>query len=91
MKKFDENGKYERKIIIWFMILTTRYESNPEATVWNDSEKFMSVKNHILKKHLLPNFTSGIRREFAEQREIGLFCLLAESRILQSYFCQQPH
>ena len=35
---------------LWFMILTTRYESNPEAIVWNGSEKFMSVKIHVLEK-----------------------------------------
>ena len=32
------------------MILTARYESNSKATVWNGSEKFMSVKTHVLKK-----------------------------------------
>ena len=35
---------------MWFMILTASYESNPKAIVWNGSEKFMSVKVHILKK-----------------------------------------
>ena len=37
---------------MWFMILSTRYENNPKATVWNGSEKFMS-----LWKHLLQSFT----------------------------------
>ena len=32
------------------MILTTRYESNPEAIVSNGSEKFTSVKIHVIKK-----------------------------------------
>ena len=32
------------------MILITRYESNPKATVWDGSEKLMSVKTHVLKK-----------------------------------------
>ena len=36
---------------MWLMILTTRHESDPKGTVWNGSEKFMS-----LKKDLLPNF-----------------------------------
>ena len=44
IKKLDGNGKYERKIIMRFMILTTRDESNPKATVWNSSENLMSVK-----------------------------------------------
>ena len=34
------------------MILTTRYENNSEATVWNGSEKFMSVKIHVLRKSI---------------------------------------
>ena len=29
------------------MILTTRYESNPEATAWNGTEKSMSLKKHL--------------------------------------------
>ena len=44
IKKLDGNGKYERKIIMRFMILTTRDESNPKATFWNSSENLMSVK-----------------------------------------------
>ena len=44
IKKLDGNGNYERKIIMRFMILTTRDESNPKATVWNSSENLMSVK-----------------------------------------------
>ena len=54
VENWNGNGKSERKTIMWFMILTTRYESNPEAKVWNDSEKFMS-----LKKHPLPNSTTA--------------------------------
>ena len=42
--ELDGNGNYERKIIMRFMILTTRDESNPKATVWNSSENLMSVK-----------------------------------------------
>ena len=61
---------------MWFMILTNRYESNPEASVGKDFEKFMS-----LKKDLLPN-TIGISRYFAKHREIGFFYLIAEIRNL---------
>ena len=32
------------------MILTTRYERNPKTVFWENSEKFMSVKVHVLKK-----------------------------------------
>ena len=32
------------------MILTTTYESNPKATVWNDSKKLMSVKTRTIKE-----------------------------------------
>ena len=38
--------------IMWFIILTTRYVSNPKAIVWNGSEKFMSVKQHLLPNSL---------------------------------------
>lgn len=39
MKKPRQKSKYERKIITRFMILTTGYESNPEAAAWKSSEK----------------------------------------------------
>ena len=35
---------------MWFMILTKRYESNLKGTVWHGSEKFISVKIHVLKE-----------------------------------------
>ena len=47
IKKFDGNGKYQRKMK--FMILATRDGSNPKATLWNSFENFMSVKTHFLK------------------------------------------
>ena len=31
------------------MILNTRYESNPERTAWNGSEKFMSLQKLPLR------------------------------------------
>ena len=40
----------KKKYIMWFIVLTARYESNPKAIVWNSSEKLMSVKIHALKK-----------------------------------------
>ena len=39
-----------------FMILTTKYESNPKATACKGFEKFMSVKKYLfVEKYLLPN------------------------------------
>ena len=67
---------------MWFMILNTRNESNPEKTAWNGSEKFMSVKIHVLTKASIAKLYSGSRRYFAKQREIGLLYLITESRIL---------
>ena len=32
------------------MILTTTYESNPKAIVWNGSKKLMSVKTRTIKE-----------------------------------------
>ena len=71
------------------MILTTRYESNPKAIVWNGSEISMSVKIHVPKKASVVKLYGDFRRYFAKQREIGLLYLIAESTILQSCFCQQ--
>ena len=51
MKKAWWDGKSEMKSIMWFMILTTRYESNTKPIVWSGSEKLMSVKIHVLKKN----------------------------------------
>ena len=65
------------------MILTTRDESNPKATVWNSSEKFMSVNIHVLEIASVAKLCSGIRRYFVEQRKIGLFYVIAEIRILR--------
>ena len=67
---------------MWFMILSTRYESNPERTAWNGSEKFMSVKIYVPTKASVAKLYSGSRRYFAKQREIGLLYLITESRIL---------
>ena len=72
------------------MILTTRYESNPKATFWNGSEKFMPVKIHFLKNISVAKIYSDIGRYFSKQRETGPY-LKAESRILQFCFCQQPY
>ena len=44
---------------MWFMILTPRYEHNTKATVWNGSEKFMS-----LRKYLSQNFTVAFEHVF---------------------------
>ena len=52
------------------MILTTRDESNPKATVWNSSEKFMSVNIHALKIAAVAKLYSGIRRYFVKQQKI---------------------
>ena len=35
IKKTDGNGKYETENIMRFMILTSKYESNPKAKVFN--------------------------------------------------------
>ena len=59
-----------------------RDESNPKASLWNSSEKFMSVKIHVFKIASLAKGYSGIRRYFAKHQEICLFFLTAESRIL---------
>ena len=69
---------------MWFLILTAIYESNPKATIWNRSEKFMS-----LKKASASETYGSIRRYFAKQQEIDLFSLIAESRIMQHCFRQQ--
>ena len=65
------------------MILTTRDESNPKTTVWNSSEKFMSVNIPVLKISSVAKLYSGICRYFAKQQKIGLFFLTGQSRILQ--------
>ena len=78
------NGIYERKTVIWFMILIIRDESNPKATVF---EQFWKI--HICKIASVAKLYSGIRRYFSKQ-EICLFYLIAESRILQYCLCQQP-
>lgn len=79
-QKFDGNAKYEKKL--WFVILTTRYKSNPKSTVWSGSEKLMSVKIHAHKKVSIAKIYSGIRKYFVKQREICVFYLRLESRIL---------
>ena len=52
-----------------FIILTTSYKSNPKETVWNVSEKFISVKIDILKKVPAAKFHSAIRRYFTKLLE----------------------
>ena len=64
------------------MILTTKYESNPNVTVWNGSENFIFVKIYGLKEASVAKLYSGIRKYFARQREIGLFYLVPDCRIL---------
>ena len=59
-----------------------RDKSNPKASVWNSSEKFMSVKIHVFKVASVAKLYSGICRYFAKHQEICLFFLTAESRIL---------
>ena len=81
-----ENMKEKLSFDLWLSLLdmkaTLKHGFMPKATVWNDSEKFMFVKIHVLKKAYVAKLYSGFRRYFAKQREIGLFCLIAESRIL---------
>ena len=69
------------------MKVNLKHGSMHKATVWNDSEKLMFVKTHVLIKASVAILYSGFRRYFVKQREIGLFCLIADSRILQSCFC----
>ena len=57
----------ERKIIMWLMILTTRYESILKVTIWNGADKFMSVKIHVLKKVSASKLDSGIHKYSAKQ------------------------
>ena len=57
------------------MILTTKYESNPKATVLNGSEKSMSVNIHVFKKTSSVKLYSDICTYMAKRREIGVFCL----------------
>ena len=59
-----------------------RDKSNPKASVWNSSEKFMSVKIHVFKVASVAKLYSGVRRYFAKHQEICLFFLTVESRIL---------
>ena len=48
-------------------------------------------KKSFLKKASDTKLYSGTCGPFVKQREIGLFYLTAESRILQFCFCQQPY
>ena len=63
-----------------------RDKSSRKASVWNSSEKFMSVKIHVFKIASVAKLCSGIRRYFVKQQEICLFFLTAESRIFQSNY-----
>ena len=72
------------------MILNTRYESNPKATVCNGSEKFMSGKIHVLQKASAAKLYSAFV-DILRNNEISLFYLIAERRILPYCFCQQSH
>ena len=71
-----------------FFSIIIRDESNPEASVWNSVENFTSVKTHVLKITSVTKLYSDIRRCYAEQQEICLLYLTAESRILQHCLCQ---
>ena len=51
----------------------------------------MSLKIHVFEKASVVEPYSGIRIYFAKQPEIGLFYLIAESRILQFCVYQQPY
>ena len=53
---------------MWFIILTTRYESNPRAIAWSGSEKFMTVKINVL---LLPNSLNTLEVKI-NQQEVNL-------------------
>ena len=56
-----------------FMILTTKYESNPKATACKGFEKFMSVKKiSVRRKVSVAKFCCGISRYFAKQQEIHI-------------------
>ena len=82
-KKLDGNEKSERKIIMWFIILATRYDSNSKAAIWNVSEKFMSVKIHVPKKASVVKLFNDVHTYFGRQREIDVFYLIAGNGILQ--------
>lgn len=56
------------KKIIWFMILSSRYENNPKPTVWKGSENLTS-----LKKVSVDGFHSDIRKYFLQNWENDLF------------------
>ena len=53
---------------MWFIILSTRYESNPRAIAWSGSEKFMTVKINVL---LLPNSLNTLEVKI-NQKEVNL-------------------
>ena len=94
---FDGNGTCDwwfscdrwLMILMSLIILTTRYESNLKVTVWNGSEKFMSVKIHVLKKASVPPWKfpwfpkiySGIRRYSLKQIIAILF--LSEALLIR--------
>ena len=78
-----ESMKEKLSCNLWFSLPDMKVSNS--ATVWNGSEKFMSVKIHVFKKAPVAKLYSDIRIYFAKQREIGLFYLIAESGILQ--FC----
>ena len=61
------------------MILTTKCESNPKATVLNGSEKSMHVNIHDFKKASSAKLYSDICTYMAKQREIGVFCLIEKN------------
>ena len=78
-----ESMKEKLSCNLWFSLPDMKVSNS--ATVWNGSEKFMSVKINVFKKASVTKLYSGIRIYFAKQWEIGLFYLIAESGILQ--FC----
>ena len=71
---------------MWFLIPTTRHESNH-----NGSEEAISIKIHVLNKASVAKHCSGIRPYFVKQLEIDFFYLIVDSRILQCCFSLQPY
>ena len=98
-----ENIKEKLSFDLWLSLLDMKVTPNhrfiAKATVWNNvcwkrclsETMFMFVKIHVFLKASVAKLYSGLRRYFVKKRKIGLFCLIANSRILQSCFCQQPY
>ena len=72
------------------MILTVRYESNPKGTVWNGSEKFMSLKKHLSPIYTVP-FADILRKNekwsFLFKKNIAILFLSAALSYLMHVYC----